>query len=72
MLTPDMLIAAYSQGIFPMADEDGTLGWYEPTVRAIIPLDAFHVPKRLARTVRNGGLTVHVDTAFEAVVRACA
>ncbi|NTV65805.1 MAG: leucyl/phenylalanyl-tRNA--protein transferase, partial [Oscillochloris sp.] len=41
-------------------------------VRAIIPLDAFHVPKRLARTVRNGGLTVHVDTAFEAVVRACA
>lgn len=73
MLTPNLLLAAYSQGIFPMADEAGQLGWYEPTIRAVIPLDErFHVPRRLARTARNGPFEVRFDTAFEAVVRACA
>ncbi|NTU84633.1 MAG: leucyl/phenylalanyl-tRNA--protein transferase [Chloroflexales bacterium] len=72
MLTPDALIAAYSQGIFPMADEDGAIGWYEPRIRAIIPLDAFVVPRRLARTVRGGRFEVRYDSAFEAVMRACA
>lgn len=73
MLTPDMLIAAYSSGIFPMADEDGGVGWYEPSIRAVIPLDeGFHVPRRLARTVRSGHFELRVDTAFDAVVRACA
>ncbi len=71
-LTPDLLIAAYSQGIFPMADEDGTIGWYEPAVRAIIPLESFRVPRRLARTVRSGRFEVRYDSAFEAVMRACA
>ncbi len=72
MLTPELLIAAYSQGIFPMADDDGTIGWYEPTVRAIIPLDGFIVPRRLARTVRSGRFEVRYNTAFEEVMRACA
>ncbi|MEI7772984.1 MAG: leucyl/phenylalanyl-tRNA--protein transferase, partial [Chloroflexales bacterium] len=73
MLTPDMLIAAYSSGIFPMADEGGAIGWYEPTVRAVIPLDdGFRVPGRLARTVRSSRFELRVDTAFEAVVCACA
>ncbi len=71
-LTPDLLIAAYSQGIFPMADESGAIGWYEPSIRAIIPLDGFRVSHRLARTVRSGRFEVRVDTAFEAVMRACA
>ncbi|HMQ33217.1 MAG TPA: leucyl/phenylalanyl-tRNA--protein transferase [Chloroflexaceae bacterium] len=71
-LTPELLIAAYSQGIFPMADEDGAIGWYEPSVRAIIPLERFVVPRRLARTVRSGRFEVRYDTAFEAVMRACA
>jgi leucyl/phenylalanyl-tRNA--protein transferase len=71
-LTPDLLIAAYSQGIFPMADEDGTIGWYEPAIRAIIPLDSFRAPRRLARTVRSGRFEVRYDSAFEAVMRACA
>jgi leucyl/phenylalanyl-tRNA--protein transferase len=71
-LTPDLLIAAYSQGVFPMADEDGAIGWYEPSIRAIIPLDGFRVPHRLARTVRSGRFEVRFDTAFEAVMRACA
>lgn len=72
MLTPDLLIAAYSQGIFPMADDAGSIGWYEPRVRAIIPLESFAVPRRLARTVRSGRFEVRYDTAFEAVMRACA
>lgn len=72
MLTADLLIAAYSQGIFPMADDEGRIGWYEPTVRAIIPLETFHAPRRLMRTVRSGRFTVRYDTCFEAVMRACA
>jgi leucyl/phenylalanyl-tRNA--protein transferase len=73
MLTPDMLLAAYSSGIFPMADEDGVIGWYEPMIRAVIPLDdGFHVPGRLARTVRSGRFELRVDSAFEEVIRACA
>jgi len=73
MLTPNMLIAAYSNGIFPMADEDGEIGWYEPTIRAVIPLDdGFCVPSRLARTVRSGRFELRIDTAFAAVIRACA
>jgi leucyl/phenylalanyl-tRNA--protein transferase len=71
-LTPHLLIAAYSQGIFPMADEEGRISWYDPDPRAIIPLDAFHVPRRLARTVRSGRFEIRVDTAFRAVMEACA
>ena len=72
MLTPEHLLAAYRQGIFPMADEDGTIGWYEPTIRAIIPLDSFVMPRRLARTVRSGHFTLRYNSAFEAVMWACA
>jgi leucyl/phenylalanyl-tRNA---protein transferase len=72
MLTPELLLAAYSQGIFPMADELGELGWYEPTRRAIIPLDGFVTPRRLARTVRSERFEVRFDSAFAAVMRACA
>lgn len=66
------LLNAYSQGIFPMADEDGTIYWYDPDPRAIIPLDTFHVSRSLARTIRRGGFEVRVDTAFRAVIEACA
>jgi leucyl/phenylalanyl-tRNA--protein transferase len=72
MLTPDLLVAAYSQGIFPMADENGSIDWYEPRIRAIIPLEGFTMPRRLARTVRSGRFEVRYNTAFEAVMRACA
>ena len=71
-LTPDLLIAGYCQGLFPMADDDGEIGWYDPNPRAIIPLDAFHAPKRLARRVRNGGFELRVDYDFRAVMAACA
>lgn len=66
------LVAAYAQGIFPMALEDGEIGWFSPDPRGIIPLDAFVVPKRLARVMRQARFDIRIDTAFEAVMRACA
>lgn len=71
-LTPDLLISAYCQGIFPMGHDDGSIGWYDPDPRAIFPLDAFHVPRRLARTMRSGRFAVRVDSAFSQVIDACA
>ena len=71
-LTPDILIAAYCQGLFPMADDDGAIHWYDPHPRAIIPLDQFHVSRRLARRVRGGEFEIRVDTSFRAVMQACA
>ena len=55
-LTPEILLRAYAEGLFPMAERRGdpTLYWVSPEKRGIIPLDAFHVPHRLARTVRSG------------------
>ncbi len=71
-LTPYILLNAYSQGIFPMADEDGTIYWYDPDPRAILPLESFHVPRSLVRRIRRGGFEVRVDTAFRTVITACA
>ena len=73
-LTPHLLLNAYCQGAFPMADDDGdgTIYWYDPDPRAILPLDNFHVPRRLARTVRQGIYEIRFDTAFEQVMRLCA
>ncbi len=71
-LTADLLVAAYCQGLFPMAEEDGTILWYDPDPRGILPLDAFHVPRRLAKTVRRAPFEIRVDTSFEAVMRECA
>ena len=74
VLPPALLLHAYRQGFFPMADPDegGRISWYAPDPRAVLPLDAFHVPHSLARTVRSGAFTVTTDRAFEAVIRACA
>lgn len=71
-LTTQLLLSAYSQGIFPMADHDGIISWYDPDRRTIIPLDNFHVPRRLARTVRRGGFEIRYDTSFREVMEICA
>jgi leucyl/phenylalanyl-tRNA--protein transferase len=73
-LTPDVLLKAYACGIFPMAEsaEDPALFWIDPEQRGIIPLDAFHVPARLARTVRSTPFTVVCDRDFSAVIDGCA
>ena len=73
-LTPDILLAAYAAGVFPMAEsaDDPELFWVDPQRRGVLPLDAFHVPRRLRRVVRHGGFEVACDRAFEAVLRGCA
>jgi leucyl/phenylalanyl-tRNA--protein transferase len=71
-IEPQLLLSAYCQGVFPMADEDGTIYWYDPDPRAIIPIDGFVVPRRLGRTVRNGGFEIRVDTCFRRVMEECA
>jgi leucyl/phenylalanyl-tRNA--protein transferase len=73
-ITPDVLLKAYACGIFPMAEsaDDPALYWIEPDMRGVIPLQGFHLPGRLARTVRATHYTVHIDRDFDAVIEACA
>ncbi|HEX3537885.1 MAG TPA: leucyl/phenylalanyl-tRNA--protein transferase [Stellaceae bacterium] len=73
-LTPEILLHAYAAGIFPMAEgaDDPELFWVDPTRRGIIPLDRFHVPRRLARVLRQGRFAVRCDTAFTEVMQGCA
>ncbi len=68
------LIDCYRRGVFPMADarEDDHVFLIDPERRGVLPLDRFHVPGRLARTVRSNLYEVRIDTAFDAVVEACA
>jgi len=73
-ITPQVLLKAYTCGIFPMAEsaDDPALYWIEPQHRGILPLDGVHVPKRLARTLRTTHLTVKVDSDIEGVIEGCA
>ena len=73
-LTPDLLLKAYAIGIFPMAEsrDDSELHWIDPEERGVLPLDEFHVPRRLKRLVRQRVFEVRCDSAFEDVVQACA
>jgi leucyl/phenylalanyl-tRNA--protein transferase len=73
-LTPEVLLKAYACGIFPMAEnaDDPALFWIEPEKRGIIPLDGFHIPSRLARTVRTTHLTVTCNRDFAGVIDGCA
>jgi len=73
-ITPQVLLKAYTCGIFPMAEsaDDPALYWIEPQQRGILPLDRVHVPKRLARTIRQGIFEVRIDTDFEGVLDGCA
>jgi len=74
MLEPELLLGAYSQGIFPMAmNKRGDIGWFSPDPRAIIPLDdRFHVPHGLRRALKKCRFTVTLNRDFPAVIRACA
>ncbi len=73
-VTPEMLLRAYGLGIFPMAEsrDDPRLFWVDPDMRGVIPLDAFHLPRRLARRVRSGIFEPRIDSDFSAVIQACA
>lgn len=72
MIPSELLVSAYASGWFPMAVDEGDIRWYSPDPRGIIPLDTFHVSSRLARTMRSGRFTIAIDTAFTAVIEACA
>lgn len=73
-LTPEIVLSAYASGVFPMAEsaDTPTLFWVDPERRGILPLRGFHIPKRLARTVRSDHFDVWVNRAFHEVVRGCA
>lgn len=72
-ITPQVLLRAYACGIFPMAEtaDDPNLFWVEPEMRGILPLDQFHIPKSLKKTMRNTSLKVFMDRNFKAVIEAC-
>jgi len=73
-LTPDLLLRAYAIGIFPMAESrvDPELHWIDPDLRGILPLDAFHLPRKLRARIRRGDFEVRCNTAFHEVIRGCA
>ena len=67
-----LVLEAYRHGAFPMGTEDGGLHWYAPDPRGVLPLQPFHIARRLARTVRQGVFDIRIDTAFRAVMLECA
>jgi leucyl/phenylalanyl-tRNA---protein transferase len=73
-LTPEILLRAYCAGIFPMAEsaDDPELFWVDPERRGILPLDRFHIPRRLTRVVRQDRFEVRVDSDFAGVLAGCA
>jgi leucyl/phenylalanyl-tRNA--protein transferase len=73
-ITPEVLLKAYACGIFPMAEsaEDPALYWIEPEMRGIIPIEGFHVPARLARTIRTTPYKVWIDRDFDGTIAGCA
>ena len=73
-ITPEILLRAYSVGLFPMAEsrDDPTLFWVDPHSRGVLPLDRFHLPKRLRRALRNDRFEVRCDGDFPGVLEGCA
>ncbi|MBX5293162.1 leucyl/phenylalanyl-tRNA--protein transferase [Rhizobium sp. NLR15a] len=73
-ITPDILLRAYSIGLFPMAEsaDDPEIFWVEPELRGVLPLDNFHISKSLAKTVRRKPFDIRFDHAFDQVIAACA
>lgn len=73
-LSPEILLSAYCQGLFPMADpQTGEISYYSPDPRAIIPIDErFHIPHGLKRTLKKRPFDIRYDTAFEEIMRSCA
>ena len=65
------VLRAYRQGYFPMGDEDGRIRFYCYNPRAILPLDQFHVPSRMARELRKAAFEIRFNSDFEGVIRGC-
>lgn len=73
-VTPEIVLRAYMHGIFPMAHSrtDPQLEWFDPIRRGVLPLDGFHLPRRLRRTVRQGKFQVTIDHDFRGTIESCA
>lgn len=73
-ITPHVLLKAYACGIFPMAEgaTESSLFWIEPERRGILPLEGIHVPRRLARTIRQQKYEIRIDSDYEGVIDGCA
>jgi leucyl/phenylalanyl-tRNA--protein transferase len=73
-LKPELLLQAYAVGVFPMAEtrDDSRLFFVDPDHRGILPLDDFHIPRRLARTLRQGKFTIRYNHDFASVLQLCA
>ncbi|MDI6766674.1 MAG: leucyl/phenylalanyl-tRNA--protein transferase [Bacteroidota bacterium] len=73
LIKPDILLAAYATGYFPMADSrGGEIRWYSPDPRTIIPLDGLKISRSLGQTLRKNIFLIKLNTAFEEVIRCCA
>jgi leucyl/phenylalanyl-tRNA--protein transferase len=72
-LTPETLLTAYAQGVFPMTDTDGRTRWYTANPRGILPLDRFHIPRTLRQLLRKEppAFEVRINSDFEATMRNC-
>ncbi|MBC7997200.1 MAG: leucyl/phenylalanyl-tRNA--protein transferase [Leptolyngbya sp.] len=70
--TAELVLRAYTAGIFPMGHDDNVIRWYSPDPRCIIELDNFHASKRLLRTIRQGRFDVKINSAWDQVMRLCA
>jgi leucyl/phenylalanyl-tRNA--protein transferase len=73
-ITADIVLKAYATGVFPMSEgrDNREMFWVDPEQRGILPLDSFHLSRRLRRTVRQDGYDLRIDSAFGAVMNACA
>lgn len=71
-ITPELLLEAYASGVFPMGMDDGSIRWFSPDPRGILPLDDFHEPHGLKRALKRPGWELRTDSAFDEVVAACA
>jgi leucyl/phenylalanyl-tRNA--protein transferase len=72
MIEPEVLLHGYRLGVFPMAMEDGEIGWFSPDPRAILPLEGFHIPYTLQRITRKKTFEIRIDTSFTEVMHQCA
>jgi len=71
-LTPELVLAGYRAGVFPMGDEDGSIYWFSPDPRTIFDLNRFHVPRTVRQLIRRRVFELRVNCAFDEVIEACA
>jgi leucyl/phenylalanyl-tRNA--protein transferase len=70
-LSPQLVLAGYRAGVFPMGDGSGETYWFSPNPRAVFEFDRFHIPRSVRQIIRRGDFEVRFDTAFDSVINAC-